>query len=807
MKKVFMVAAVVATTGVFAGKYEYQWDASDPQTSFGDGKVTLTLDGSSISAMQVNVTTNDTVCFSGDAMNFSAGATVTIPHGNLCISNAVTAAGDIEFIRTGTLEPWTGTNVGLFLDEYTLVQENVDLADIEVAYAHLSGSAGGGDYYNAEPYHVVRGDGWMEVQLQQSLSPNWTTKVIKIRLEQDGDDVKAKTLYAKYVMNTNVLGLNFDVPSSEYTIGTTTLPSSNNTPEYCYRCTGLKFAPAGARATVSISGTFNGAGKVKVDDIISVTFLNQDATIRSLELGNATLGVGTDETVADDAQTHEIGPLENGWYDFIQDSKLVELDLDSISGKLAGNMLTTTPTDAQVCYMTWVNNNTVLQFELQLKTSGSSYTKGVLVKLRDYNGNIQYCPASCWYYQGEPGTKSFAAGGCSQNNSYATTPTGSGYCVASLSARVFRWRRVIIEHGGSTTGGVIEVFGHSETCRSELRIALKTGLPTNGVVRVGQNGILSLIATNGFDYAKGVSNGKCEIYVGPGGKLRQGGNIDFVGNIGYDFQKITIDGGEAEFGCECIKPGSSADAVNTAGSTYLDSLTLKNGARCYGKAVRMGNIDSTWKITGTSPSVWDTGISILATYNAATLVRDIFDVDDVTESAAVDFTVTGDMKMFHSPSFPSDVYQKLRITKKGAGTMKVNGVTDFCVEPLEIQGGTWMVGSDDTMNSAQNILLAGGSFASADDVTASVGRLLVDSAGGGIDVGDASAVSFADSSSEDWSGRVDISCPAGSSVRFGTTSAGLTSAQLRKMRLNGQHVKLDENGYAVVRSVFAISFR
>ena len=130
--------------------------------------------------------------------------------------------------------------------------------------------------------------------------------------------------------------------------------------------------------------------------------------------------------------------------------------------------------------------------------------------------------------------------------------------------------------------------------------------------------------------------------------------------------------------------------------------------------------------------------------------------------------------------------------------MLVNGVTDFTEEPLEIMGGTWMVGANYTMSSEQNVKLKGGAFATADGVTATVGRLMVDSEGGGIVVGANSAVQFLDSSAETWSGLVEVTCGAGSSVRFGTSSGALTSEQKARLRLNGKRATLSSDGFVTI---------
>ena len=84
--------------------------------------------------------------------------------------------------------------------------------------------------------------------------------------------------------------------------------------------------------------------------------------------------------------------------------------------------------------------------------------------------------------------------------------------------------------------------------------------------------------------------------------------------------------------------------------------------------------------------------------------------------------------------------------------------------------------------------------ASADGVSASVGKLLVGGAGGGIVAGANATVSFLDSSDQTWLGTANITCPEGSSVRFGTSASALTAAQQRKLRLNGKRAVLSDDG-------------
>lgn len=786
MNRLLMSVLVTVAAGVgFAENYEYTWDAANPQMSFGDGLVTLVLDGSSVSEMRVNTARGDAVTFSGDTMAFAADASVMVNRGLLRFENAVTAVGDLNVTAGNVPAAWATADAGgtLFSDVFTTVLQGFSLDEIEVDAGHLNSNASGGTgSYNAEPYFVVRGEGWMELQLQQYLGPGNSTKVVKLRLEQGGTDVKAKILYAKYVLSTDALGIDFDKKSDVYAIMPQGVPASTSRPTYYYGCDRLAFRLAKGEVAAKVAGKFTCAGKINVSPEMAFGVVNQPEMSVSADVPEkAVFSVESDETGPADSSHYELSDIEDAWQVFAANRNISDMDLDSITGMLGGGSLSSTPLEALICYVRW--EGSVLFVQLQVKPSDTKYTKGVLVKLTQFGADVKIAPSKACYYEGEAGTRSFEESGI-QKVAYG------GYCVKSFAADFasLSGSQVTLAGVGSSEGGMIEVGGASATQHVELIVNDKNALPREACVNVGEFGVLSLMATAGWN--TGIAGGTVAYYVGPGGKLRQGSaNDSFPTPFSVTDRGLTVDGGEAEFGNGMVSKWgpSSADAVDTTASTYLNRLTLKNGARCFGRAVRMGNAIAKWTVTGLSPSVWDASISLLGGSNNDG--TDEFAVEDTTGSDVVDFTVTGDMKMFKS-----DSYKRLHVKKTGAGTMKVCGETDFTYYPLEIAGGTWMVGSATTMSTAQNVQLSGGAFASADGVSASVGKLLVGEAGGGIVAGANATVSFLDSSDQTWGGTVNITCPEGSSVRFGTSSSALTAEQQRKLRLNGRCAALTDDG-------------
>ena len=115
----------------------------------------------------------------------------------------------------------------------------------------------------------------------------------------------------------------------------------------------------------------------------------------------------------------------------------------------------------------------------------------------------------------------------------------------------------------------------------------------------------------------------------------------------------------------------------------------------------------------------------------------------------------------------------------------------------------WSFNGDwaDSVGGAEAV--KGGTFANA------TGALTL-SGDATIDLGDGS-LSFADSSGETWANgaTLNITGPEGwpvRSVRFGTNGAGLSAAQIRRIRYNGGKVSLNSEGYLSGPKGLIISF-
>ncbi|MEI8290076.1 MAG: autotransporter-associated beta strand repeat-containing protein [Verrucomicrobiota bacterium] len=139
----------------------------------------------------------------------------------------------------------------------------------------------------------------------------------------------------------------------------------------------------------------------------------------------------------------------------------------------------------------------------------------------------------------------------------------------------------------------------------------------------------------------------------------------------------------------------------------------------------------------------------------------------------------------------------LSLTKSGLGTLTLSGANIY-TGGTTITAGTLVLGATSTLPSATAVTL-GAATLDAKTFANSAGTLNVTNTGT-INLGSGGTLAFADSSAKTWSGgilTITGTFVSGSSLRFGTTSSGLTSTQLGKISLAGRSFYLNSTGYLV----------
>lgn len=232
-----------------------------------------------------------------------------------------------------------------------------------------------------------------------------------------------------------------------------------------------------------------------------------------------------------------------------------------------------------------------------------------------------------------------------------------------------------------------------------------------------------------------------------------------------------------------------ANLLTFSGGTYFHSVQGRSG-----DLLRAGySQDAIWTVRGTSSSALDMSLQIWgmketdAGGNTMT-----FAVGDVTGTPASDFIMNGAISRNASEPDVLGVY------KTGSGTMQLNASYNVSGTPTFLKKGTWLLNGSSLTSASDPYTIDGGTLAVADGTANDLGVLTVGAAGGGITLGTAATLTFADSSAATWTGanKVVVTGFAEKSIRFGTTRDGLTTAQRVRLRTSdNKRLWLDAEGY------------
>jgi autotransporter-associated beta strand protein len=140
------------------------------------------------------------------------------------------------------------------------------------------------------------------------------------------------------------------------------------------------------------------------------------------------------------------------------------------------------------------------------------------------------------------------------------------------------------------------------------------------------------------------------------------------------------------------------------------------------------------------------------------------------------------------------------LTKLGTGILTLGGTNTYAAGTT-INGGELALGGNGALADS-DVVISDGALRLSADLEISAGTLTVNSAGSAIILGNNATLAFEGSSLVPWpeDGALSIigSFTAGSSIRFGTNSGGLTPAQLSVITVNGGGTyTLNETGFLI----------
>ncbi len=286
-------------------------------------------------------------------------------------------------------------------------------------------------------------------------------------------------------------------------------------------------------------------------------------------------------------------------------------------------------------------------------------------------------------------------------------------------------------------------------------------LQYNGSTAVTTNRALTVAATGGTFDASGTGSGTLKFTGTFTSSSPQGTNLTYTNgsNVvtnGASVTPGTVGGGVMSVTATDLAPGTTITSIS--GNTY----TLSN------------------PFTGTTGAV------------ASTFGSDVARTLTLTGSNAGANEVSSNM----GNSAGGGV---LSISKTGAGSWTLSGTNTY-TGATTVSAGMLALGANDVLPNASAVSI-GAATLDAATFTDTVGTLDT-TAAAVINLGTGGALAFADSSAVDWTGgTLNITGTLGAtSIRFGTTSGGLTSGQLAVISVNGSGAgtyTLDADGYLV----------
>jgi autotransporter-associated beta strand protein len=655
----------------------------------------------------------------------------------------------------------------------TVIAANASLAAVSDIAATLAGGSITGGSTDALPYYFRNDGATAAVQFQTYNGGH--TKCAKIELTQEGADIAARVVYAKYLLSQNNPGFDFDQGGATGSIATS----------FAVGGYGICQLRLRAESRLVLTGANTFSGELTVDggtlELGGSGRLGEGGNYAGMIANSGTLlfGSGSDQilngnisgsgSLVKQSPPKAQAALSHTNFLPVSPSALFTnaflAECTGISGRLGGAAITSGSADAVPHHFR--NDGATVTVQLQAYNGG--HTKCVKVEFTQSGMNIAARVVYAKYILNENALGfDFDTGGTSQT--IATSGTASGYGAAETTLAFYRYSLLTLGGTNSYTGGTV-------VHRGTLMAAGPTNafaLPATGGIAVNDDGNLVLSAGPlASGNPGGVGNGN-PIRVNSGGKL----TLAAFFNTGYS-RPITLDGG-------------TLDSIVTQygdNGNYINNLTLMNGARVIGHKVRVGfQSAASITVSGHTPSILEAGLNLVNAQNHPLTLA----VADVTGDAGVDLAIPGVIQDYYTASETN--YKGMPIVKTGAGTVSLSGV-NTCTGRVTLTEGTLLLATNGALNAENAITLNGGTLdAGAFSNTAGVLTLSADSE---IVLGEG-ALAFADSSGAAWTEGRTLTLTGtlgGQTLRFGTGSSALTGGQLAAITLNGKRVRLKPDGY------------
>ena len=707
-------------------------------------------------------TASGPVTLSGGTLTLAAPASeIFVGNASNKITSVLAGAGGLQKLSDLiTYAPFlTDTSVTLFT--------NASLSGYMNVTATMSGNSISGGSTSAQPYYFTN-NGTTATAQMQAVNGGFT-KCVKFELTQSGQDIAGRAVYARYT-GENQLGFDFDTGGTAVSIATAPTVGA-------YGITQLRLS-ADRVLTLTGANTYSGdttigggileigeGGQLGSGSYTGAIFNSGKflySSVSNQSLYGAISGIGSLVMESPSKRASSItytNFLKSSVTTVIPHSSLSDcVGADGLMGGLSING-GSGPWPADAYFFT--NRGATVTYQLQAFEGGA--TKCVKIELSQLGAGITARVLYAKYVIGNQLGYDFDQGGTAL--AISTSYSNGNYGAAETSLSLNSPPRLILSGINSYAGGTVVKGGVLEAATTNL------ALPSSGGITVNTGGELVLNAGPLNSGSPGGVGNLNPITVNSGGTLTLAGTF----NVGFS-RPIILNGGTLN---------STVTEVGDC-ANYVNNLTLQNGARVIGYKIRMGDIGGyapSIVVSGASASSLEAGINV-AKVGTQSLT---FNVADATGDPEPDLLIPGVIQDYNLPHLTG-----MPIIKTGAGTISLSGVNTHTGR-VTITAGALALGADTTLNAGCSIVLNGGSLAVG--AFSNVVNTLTLSAGSEIVLG-SGKLAFADSSGATWSSTLTLTGTLDShTLRFGTNANALTGAQLSAITLNGERVRLNEDGY------------
>ena len=756
--------------------------------------------------------------------------------GAVCAVLMTVSAEEIVFSHTGEpLEviasedafypPMPNETSGTYGNSRLLIA-NRRLSDYRIAATKVRIGRNNGATYDSPAYHLVKdGDSW---EFQSMAKNDVWIKGVKVRIYQDGNDIRLQTIWARYAQGGLGVGVDMNV---NYT-GEVTVLSCNNSIDgnanYGLYSITLKkeLSPADAqvlgnraigaddtvkigedvllkvdattpaedpfggapvsladlsglivtdRAQTSLGSTFAGSGNTI--DLIGAVGEETDCTFTT---GGKKIVNTTAVSLANDVRLEDIVDVVS--CDIYQNSLMK-------SGITPGEPpASPAAEDAGIFHIERTPTNLIFQVQY---LSSDNWNKASLVEIYPSGEGVAVRVLKSYWQRWQSGA---APLGCD----YRTTKVeGTSACSYPISNLVVSAKsRVNVNLTGNLTA--LKETTMTMRGRQNVNLLSTTALP-GGCLVVGEGTDVRLKANVN-------TVAPLDVRVGAGGVLRVYKNTSGSGftpgaNIRDNF---TVDGGEL-----ALSPTKVGDASNYGDAGYYgDTLKLLNGGRVTGGRPRVHAGSAVWTADGVGTCRIDGGAILVNSAkdyaSGKTFVLDVAGGAELATAGAFDDFTQG-----------QGYLSGTRILKKGGGSWRVEAASQL-FGFVEVRDGELVYGMADPFPKSGGVILSGGALSVSEGLSVAPVTFNV-TATTELKLASGATLSLPSPADADYalhleSGktqeyqkrfsladgvRVNVTLADGTAaVRVGTSKC-LSAAQCRAFRINGKRVAQNDDGTLV----------